>query len=114
MWNKNINYLPVEQPKKSWWKRLKERIEFGCSVDLNEVHADFNWLGPLPDKITWKWATEWPIPVMTIVRPPERCPVCGVELEEQWFDYEDIEGESIPMVWARVCPNNHGAFVEAR
>ena len=74
----------------------------------------FNWKGPLPDPVTWRWAVDnIVIQPMSIINPPTHCFECNTKLTvkgHDWWHYSNGLGQY--MVYTYSCPHGHGAWVE--
>ena len=81
------------------------------------VHTitQFQIIGAVPHDITWKDISNH---ALSFINPmhinvfPDICPECKETLIKREYDWWDIEDKGQYMVWAKECPNQHGAFVE--
>jgi hypothetical protein len=98
---------------------LKKIRDFFLGPSIKVVQrTDFNWIGPLPKKVTWDWAAaNCPVTPMQHDIPPTHCPECGEKLVQKNFDpilIDENGGDiyTISAVITQTCPNQHGSWVE--
>lgn len=90
----------------SWWFPPSKRVRVG-----------FNYFGPLPQLMTWRWASNnvpiTPFQDLFLFRTM-KCPVCDAALAEQRCDpwRGDHEGGEQYSVIILSCPNGHGRCIE--